>query len=512
MSTLGNQPPEFLGDNNSRASQDNDATSSPPKESLRAEARKLFFLAVPTIIIHLSFVVPPFLTASYIGRHFGHYHLTGYTLANLTGNLLTLALLQGFFNASDTLSPQAFGAGNYRQLGLLAMRGYVATMMIIIPTSIFLFLGMDKLLIALGQDPKAAQYAWDFYMIYALSFPFYSLYVVIWKFLSAQDILLPLVVCTSFSTLIVLPISLELLVKSSFGYWGAALAIVLFYVVESLAVLGWCCLYKPHHSETWPGLSAWKEALEWNAFSRYLSLGIGGMLASFEWIYWEVLGFIVGLLGVLPLSAHTIPTQVIFLTFMFPVGLGIALAIRLGTLLSQSVPMAKMLTVGSLCFSVVVFGLQSILLYQCQDWVFSIFTDETAVIDLCKQVWFHVCLYLFLLSMFGMNVGISIGLGLQWTLGVVTVACLWFLGLPMTYYFSIVQGGGFSAVWIWIWPPYILINICMGLAFITRDWNEIAYTIIIREGVEKGSQLLDSLALVESQDEKRNKGYGAINH
>jgi Na+-driven multidrug efflux pump len=102
----------------------------PTKQSGTAwtEARLLFELAVPTIFVQLGFVVPLFSIASYVGINYGYIYLDGMTLASLTGNLCTLALLQGLYSASDTLSPEAFGAGNSREVGLLAMRGFLGSM------------------------------------------------------------------------------------------------------------------------------------------------------------------------------------------------------------------------------------------------------------------------------------------------------------------------------------------------------------------------------------------------
>jgi Na+-driven multidrug efflux pump len=102
----------------------------PTKQSGTAwmEARLLLELAVPTIFVQLGFVVPLFSIASYVGINYGYIYLDGMTLASLTGNLCTLALLQGLYSASDTLSPEAFGAGNSREVGLLAMRGFLGSM------------------------------------------------------------------------------------------------------------------------------------------------------------------------------------------------------------------------------------------------------------------------------------------------------------------------------------------------------------------------------------------------
>ena len=454
--------------------------------SLKKELRSLSSLALPTVIVNLSFVVPPFLTASYIGRRFGHIYLDGYSLANLTGNLVILAVLQGFFNACDTLAPQAFAAKNYQEVGLVVLRGYVSTIVVILPLNAILVFFMDDLLVFFGQDPAVAQHAHEFYVIYALSFPFSSLYTVTWKFLSAQNIMMPLVICTLISTLLVLPICLEVFVRY-IGFEGAALAITLFYIFESISVVSWISIWKPHHPETWPGLGAWREVISWKPFMAFWHLGVGGMLSSLEWVYWESLALIIGTMGVLPLSAHTVPSQVMFIMFMFPMGIGIALAVRLGAAMTHNVRLAKLLAAGTLLCSFMFFSMLSLLMYRYRYVLFSIFTKEDEVIDLCDKIWFDVCLYFVILSCFAVNMGISTGLGMQWTFGTLTVVSLWLLGLPASYLFAVVQDGGLKAAWRCIWPPYLLVNIAAVATFLTSDWNEISSSIRIREGAESNS-------------------------
>ena len=482
--------------------------------SLVNEARALWDLSVPTIIIYLGFVVPSVLAASTIGRKFGHLELDGFSLASLSANVFQGTLLQGLFNASDTLSPQAFGAGNYREVGLLAIRGFVSSMAIIVPVNLVLFLYMDDILILLGQDAQASRYGWYFYMLYATGFPFYCLFTIIWKFLSAQNILLPLVISTLVSTCIVLPVAMEVCVDQ-LGFMGAALAIAIFCMFQSLSVLIWIAFRKPHNPETWPGLSAWKEAIAWGPFRNFLSLGIGGMLSYLEWIYFEALSLMCGKIGVLSLSAHTIPTQVIDLAFMFPLGLGVALSIRMGHTISQSVPQTKLQAIGTMMFSVIVFGIGSILMYIYQDAIIGIFTTETAVENLCQSIWIHVCSYFFVLGVYGIVIGISLGLGMQWTLGVVTVVALWLFGLPAAYYFAMIRGGGLVAVWTCLWPPYVLINGWMCMEFLTRDWTSISKAIRLREGLDEKDATHTKIkaaasALLDEDGDRNAPDYGTI--
>lgn len=79
--------------------------------------------------------------------------------------------------------------------------------------------------------------------------------------------------------------------------------------------------------------------------------------------------------------------------------------------------------------------------------------------------------------------GVATGLGMQWTLGVVTFVFLWVFGLPAMYFFSLVRGGGIGAAWTWVYPPYIFMNIVLIAAFLRADWHAISNNIRKREGI-----------------------------
>lgn len=92
--------------------------------------------------------------------------------------------------------------------------------------------------------------------------------------------------------------------------------------------------------------------------------------------------------------------------------------------------------------------------------------------------------YFFVLAIYGIIIGIATGLGMQWTLGVVTFVFLFVFGLPAVYVFALVRGGGLSAAWTWVYPPYIVMNVVMIGAFLRADWHAISANICKREGVD----------------------------
>jgi Na+-driven multidrug efflux pump len=239
-------------------------------QSHRYELIALMNLAIPTLTIQLGSVLPGFLIASYIGRSFEVEYLDGFTLASLTVNLFVLSLLQGLYLASDTLSPQAYGAGNMSEVGYLAIRGFAASMLIVLPIALVLIFYMKPILIYVGEDIESATHAWRWYQIDAIAIPFYSLYQVTMKFLSAQKQMTPLVVCSILSTCIVLPIALWFF-GGVFGFLGTAIAMVIYQVFQSTSLLVYLWWFCPHDRETWPGLrQGWKRALQWKPFIYYM--------------------------------------------------------------------------------------------------------------------------------------------------------------------------------------------------------------------------------------------------
>ena len=211
---------------------------------------------------------------------------------------------------------------------------------------------------------------------------------------------------------------------------------------------------------------------------------MGGILASSEWIYWETLSLMIGTFGVIPLSVHTIPTQLIMVTFMGPLSLGIALSIRLGATLPVSVARAKQTVIDSFVVSIAVFGTLTYFMYIKQEFIVHIFTTSDAVMAGCGEIWWKVCTFNFLLAIYGVFMGTCVGLGMQWTLGIATVVTLWLIGLPTAYFLSVLQGGGINSAWTAVWPPYVAIVISLTIAVMRADWHLIADDIRIREGVE----------------------------
>lgn len=466
-------------------------------------------LAIPNIIILLASSLPAMLTTAKVGRDFTVLDLSGLTLANLVGNLCSLSLINGLLSASDTLSPQAYGSGNAAEVGFLAVRGLLVSTFIIAPTIGILVPSMEMLLIICGQDSVAAARAATWYGSAVWSLPFYAVYEVTVRFLSAQNILYPVVLTTLLSCGLVLPWSLFVWAKE---VYQTAVAVVLYNAVQAMGLLLYLWVFRPHDENTWVIRGLWKHALKWEPLYEYLvrrvheyaqfvgvsdfmtfifiglswilgvkNLGLGGILASSEWIYWELLSLIAGTLGVLPLSVHAIPTQIITVLFMIPLGLSMAVSIRIGANIAESPQRARYIalygTFGGCCFS----GLLILLLYYQRWALFGLFSTHIDVLAGCEEIWWDVCFFFFHLTIFAFATGVCTGLGLQWALGTSTVIAMFGLGLPLTFYCVVVRKGGLVALWRTTWPPYLLLNIFLFCVISRVDWDDLSLHVRQRE-------------------------------
>ena len=204
------------------------------------------------------------------------------------------------------------------------------------------------------------------------------------------------------------------------------------------------------------------------------------MFAQCEWIFWEGIGLVVGQLGVVSLSVHAIPNQTIMTFCMIPFNFGIALAIRMGVSLPVSVRRTQSIVIATTVFSLVVFGIASLVCYYSQHTIVGVFTTDPEVRALADTVWTNVSLFNFNVAIFAIFAGIATGLGKQWLLGMINFGYLWLVGFPIIYYHAIYLDEGLTAVWYWMNVPYLLMNMTLAVCFVGLDWYHIQHQIITK--------------------------------
>lgn len=171
-------------------------------------------------------------------------------------------------NALDTFCGQSYGAKQYHKLGIHKQRAMLVLVCISIPLAI-IWENAGRILQSIGQDPKISIEA-GIYAHYMIPSIFaYALLVCHIGFLQAQNIVLPMMLSTGFTSLLHIFICWYMVFKSKLGYKGAALSNGISYWINVL-LLAIYVRVSPSCNETWIGFS--KEAL--HSIPKFLKLAI----------------------------------------------------------------------------------------------------------------------------------------------------------------------------------------------------------------------------------------------
>jgi Na+-driven multidrug efflux pump len=296
-----------------------DHSEDDDKSSDYDETEAIVKLSIQGIISQLGWSVPSFLLASYIGRQYGPIYLDGYSLAMLAGNLCILSVLESVFDAVTTLIPQAFGSKNYVELQMITIRGFILCIIVVSFFVIVLSLSMKHVLILVGEDNDAAQYAQDWYRIYSLSLPFYVLYHMTNCFLAAQYIIMPEVITAIVSAIGILPI-LVLFFGAAYGYIGTSISVVVYQAIQAFLLIMYLVWKKPYRKETWQYSILDKECIrqvfKWKQFSNLLWLSSGAMLAGYVLVAHKLgyfLNFVLCFFHLATIVLLKLPSVVLFL-------------------------------------------------------------------------------------------------------------------------------------------------------------------------------------------------------
>lgn len=159
-------------------------------------------------------------------------------------------------SALDTYCGQAYGAKQYRMLGIHTQRAMIVLLLSCIPITL-IWAKARQILVFLRQDPEISAAA-GLYARFLIPCIFgYAIVQCHVRFLQAQNNVLPMIVSTGISTLSHLFTCWILVFKCGLGSKGAALANGISYWINALLLMAYVQT-SPSCKDTWAGFS--KEA------------------------------------------------------------------------------------------------------------------------------------------------------------------------------------------------------------------------------------------------------------
>ncbi|ELR62573.1 Multidrug and toxin extrusion protein 2 [Bos mutus] len=475
-----------------------------------AEARTLFVLSGPLFLFQmLNFMV--YVVSTVFCGHLGTVELAAVTLSVAFVNVCGVSIGFGLSSACDTLMSQSFGSPNKKHVGVILQRGVLVLLLCCLPCWA-LFLNTQLILLLCRQDPAVSRLAQEYVQVYipGLPGPSWSCPLPCTALPSrggvpGVPVLTSTRVCGELHAPSLCPPGVPPLGETSFplfqgivwpqvfsgivgncvnglanyilvsvlgqGVRGSAFANTVSQFSQAVFLLFYIVL-KKLHLETWAGWS-WECLQDWGPFFR---LAVPSMLMlCIEWWAYEIGSFLVGLLSVLDLSAQAVIYEVATVIYMIPMGLSIAVCVRVGTALgaADTVQAKRSAISGTLCTvgtSLVV----GILLSLLRNKLGHIFTNDEEVVALVNKV---LPLYIFFQlfdALCCLYAGVLRGTGRQAFGAVVNAVMYYAIGLPLGVVLTFLVGMGIMGLWLGMLVCVMLATAAFVTYTARMDWKRAA--------------------------------------
>ncbi|XP_003362502.2 multidrug and toxin extrusion protein 2 isoform X9 [Equus caballus] len=408
-----------------------------------AEAWTLLILSGPLFLFQvLTFMI--YIVSSVFCGHLGKVELASVTLSVAFINVCGVSIGSGLSMACDTLMSQSFGTPNKKHVGVILQRGVLVLLLCCFPCWA-LFLNTQQILLLFRQDPDVSRLTHEYVLIFVPALPASFLYGLLAKYLQNQGIIWPQVLSGVVGNCINCLANYVLVSLLSLGVRGSAYANTISQFVQAIFLFLYI-VQKKLHLETWAGWSS-RCLQDWGPF---LSLAVPSMLMiCLEWWAYEIGSFLMGLLSVLDLSAQAVIYEVATVIYMIPMGLSMAVCVRVGTALGAAdTVQAKRSAISGVLCTVGAWLVVGILLSVVKNKLGHIFTNDEEVIALVNEVLpIYIVFHLFeaICCVYG---GILRGSGKQAFGAVVNAITNYIVGLPLGIVLTFVVGMRIMGLWL----------------------------------------------------------------
>ncbi len=428
-----------------------------PASTARGELRALLRLAAPIIAVQLGMNAMGFVDVAVLG----HYRADALAAMSL-GHVIVwgaLVFCMGVLVAVDPLLSQAVGAGDEASVTRTLLRGLWLATLLTVPT-VLLLLPTDTWLTWLGQGEGLIPPAGTYARINAWGVLPFLWFQVVRSYTAAHARLRAQVVVIAVANVVNLGLDLALVFGRAgmpeLGVAGAAWATV---VCRWLMCIGLVAL-------TWPDLRAHVTRLRDAAvraqvfaaapLRRLLRLGLPiGVQFSLEMGIFALTALFIGWFGEAELGGHQTALQFVAMSFMVPLGLSMAVSVRVGWAIGrQDMDAARRVARVSLGSAVAIMAVFMAVFLTVPGHLARLLSDVPAVV-----AWATILLPVAAVFQVGdgvqvVAIGCLRGLGDTRTPMVVNLVGFWLVGLPIGYALGFPLGLG---------PPGLWWGLCVGL-------------------------------------------------
>ncbi len=415
-------------------------------------------LALPVVAAELGWVAMSLVDTVMVGRvsavAIGAVSIGGtlfYTLATFAAGLM-LGL--------DTLVSQAYGAGNIRD----CHRSLLNAIYLYLPLAPVIMLAawwVGPGLTAFGVDPEVSRQANQYLRAVAWGSLPLLLYFAFRRYLQAMNLAKP-VMFALISANVVHLIANWIFIYGNWGApalgaMGAGWATCFSRVYMAGCLIGYTVWHARRNRTGWNETSL---RPDWERMRRLLKLGLpAGFQISLEVGVFAAATALVGRLSPVILAAHQVALNCATITYMVPLGIGSAAAVRVGQAIGRGDKEGARFAGGTAILLGAAFmtlmGAAFVLVPRA---ILHAFTDDSHVIEAGVTLLFVAAVFQLFDGIQTVSTGALRGLGDTHTPMLCNLVGYWFVGLPVGYWLCFGQGQGAPGLWTGLCFALILIG------------------------------------------------------
>lgn len=250
------------------------------------------------------------------------------------------------------------------------------------------------------------------------------------------------------------------------GLTGAGVATLISRSIGVLVLWWWIVNLAPGLRAGWP--AHWFSGYEWKRFGRLLKVGVPiAFSLVFEAAAFGAAAIMMGWLGATALASHQIAISCAAFTFMIPLGMSMAVSMRVGRAVGEGRQDAlRPIGLGAQAMSAIVMGLFAVLFAFEGQWLASGFVSEREVIALAGKL--LVVAAVFQLADGAQVVAASALRGLTDVKvpTAITAVAYWGLALPIAYGLGVKSGWGPTGIWTGLAVGLIFAAVALNARFL----------------------------------------------
>jgi MATE family multidrug resistance protein len=362
----------------------------------------------------------------------------------------------------DTLVSQAFGRGDVADCRKSLAAGLIVSALLAVPLTLLAWL-LEPVMIYAGVEPLLRRETMGYLQSVSLGTLPLMMYAALRRFLQAQNIVRPVTFALVTANVINVFANWVLIYGElgfpALGAAGAGYATTLarVYMVAVLAAATW-------NNHGWIGWTAWPG---WMRVQDVFRLGLPAALQiSFEVAVFALTTTVLGRMGSVSLGGHQIALNVASVTYMVPLGISSAAAVRVGQAIGRKDPEgARRAGWVGIGLGAAFMMLAAILLWIMPEIISSAYTKDAEVIRMASALLGFAAWFQLFDGIQAVATGALRGLGDTRTPLFAHVICYWIIGFPIGWWLAFEKGWGAQGLWAGLTLALVLIGVVLLAAW-----------------------------------------------